>query len=49
MISEGRNFRTIVWWPIWIPGLEIVLIGLTAMMMGDWVCDALDPRLSNLR
>jgi peptide/nickel transport system permease protein len=49
MISEGRNFMTIAWWLIWIPGLAIVLISLTAMMMGDWLRDALDPRLRNLR
>ncbi len=49
MISEGRNFMTIAWWLIWIPGIAIVLISLTAMMMGDWVRDALDPRLRNLR
>ncbi len=40
---------TIAWWLIWIPGIAIVLISLTAMMMGDWVRDALDPRLRNLR
>ncbi len=49
MISEGRNFMPIAGWLIWIPGLAIVLIALTAMMMGDWVRDALDPRLRNLR
>ena len=49
MISEGRNFMTIAWWLIWIPGIAIVLISLTAMMMGDWVRDALDPRLRNVR
>ena len=49
MISEGRNFMLIASWLIWIPGIAIVLISLTAMMMGDWVRDALDPRLRNLR
>ena len=49
MISEGRNFMTIAWWLIWIPGIAIVLISLTAMMMGDWVRDALDPQLRNVR
>ena len=49
MISEGRNFMPIASWLIWIPGIAIVLISLTAMMMGDWVRDALDPRLRNLR
>ena len=49
MISEGRNFMPIASWLIWIPDIAIVLISLTAMMMGDWVRDALDPRLRNLR
>ena len=34
MISEGRNFMPIASWLIWIPGIAIVLISLTAMMMG---------------
>ena len=49
MISEGRNFMTIAWWLIWIPGIAIVTIALTGMMMGDWVRDALDPQLRNVR
>jgi peptide/nickel transport system permease protein len=49
MISEGRNFMPIASWLIWIPGIAIVLVSLTAMMMGDWVRDALDPQLRNLR
>lgn len=49
MISEGRNFMPIAWWLMWLPGIAIVLIALTAMMMGDWIRDVLDPRLRNLR
>ena len=49
MISEGRNFMTISWWLIWIPGIAIVLISLTGNLMGDWVRDALDPQLRNVR
>ena len=49
MISEGRNFMTISWWLIWIPGIAIVLISLTGNLMGDWLRDALDPQLRNLR
>ena len=49
MISEGRNFMPIASWLIWIPGIAIVLISLTGMMMGDWVRDALDPHLRHLR
>ena len=49
MISEGRNFMTIAWWPIWIPGIAILLVSLTGNLMGDWLRDTLDPRLRNVR
>lgn len=49
MIAEGRNFMTIAWWLIWIPGIAILLVSLTGNLMGDWLRDALDPRLRNLR
>ena len=49
MISEGRNFMTIAWWPIWMPGIAILLVSLTGNLMGDWLRDLLDPRLRNLR
>ena len=49
MISEGRNYMTFAWWLMWMPGLAIVIVALTAMMMGDWIRDALDPQLRNLR
>jgi len=49
MISEGRDFMSVAWWPIWLPGLALLTIALTGNLMGDWVRDALDPRLRNLR
>ena len=49
MISEGRNFMTLAWWLIWIPGIAIVLVSFTGNLMGDWLRDALDPRLRHLR
>lgn len=49
MISEGRNFMTIAWWPIWMPGIAILLVSLTGNLMGDWLRDTLDPRLRNVR
>lgn len=49
MISEGRNFMTIAWWLIWIPGIAILLVSLTGNLMGDWLRDALDPRLRHVR
>ena len=39
----------VAWWPIWLPGLTLLIISLTGNLMGDWLRDALDPRLRNLR
>ena len=49
MISEGRDFMNRAWWPIWLPGLALLTISLTGNLMGDWLRDALDPRLRNVR
>ena len=49
MISEGRDFMNVAWWPIWLPGLALVTISLTGNLMGDWLRDALDPRLRHVR
>ena len=49
MISEGRDTMNVAWWPIWLPGLTLLIISLTGNLMGDWIRDALDPRLRNLR
>ena len=49
MISEGRDFMNVAWWPIWLPGLALLIISLTGNLMGDWLRDALDPRLRNVR
>ncbi len=49
MISEGRDTMNVAWWPIWLPGLTLLIISLTGNLMGDWLRDALDPRLRNVR
>ncbi len=49
MITEGRDTMNVAWWPIWLPGLTLLTISLTGNLMGDWLRDALDPRLRNLR
>ncbi len=49
MISEGRNFMKLAWWLIWMPGIAIFLVSLTGNLMGDWLRDALDPRLRSLQ
>jgi peptide/nickel transport system permease protein len=49
MVSEGRNFLTIAWWLVGIPGVSVMLVSLSANLAGDWLRDALDPRLRNIR
>ncbi len=49
MITEGREVMIIAWWPIWLPGLALLIISLTGNIMGDWLRDELDPRLRNVR
>ncbi len=49
MISEGRDFMTRAWWLTAIPGVAILLIALSGNLAGDWLRDAIDPRLRNVR
>jgi peptide/nickel transport system permease protein len=49
MIAEGQNFITIDAWLIAIPGFAILLVSLSGNLLGDWLRDALDPRLRNVR
>ena len=49
MITEGRETMNVAWWPIWLPGLALLTISLTGNLMGDWLRDALDPRLRHVR
>ena len=49
MITEGRETMNVAWWPIWLPGLALLTISLTGNVMGDWLRDALDPRLRHVR
>lgn len=49
MVSEGRNFITVAWWLVTIPGLAILTVSLVGNLLGDWLRDLLDPRLKNVR
>jgi peptide/nickel transport system permease protein len=49
MVSEGRNFMTIAWWLVGIPGIAILLVSLSGNLAGDWLRDILDPRLRGIR
>jgi peptide/nickel transport system permease protein len=45
MLSEGRNHLATSWWLATFPGIAISLTALGIILMGDWLRDALDPRL----
>lgn len=48
MVSEGRAVLVDAWWLSLFPGLAITLVVLATNLLGDWLRDALDPRLSVL-
>jgi peptide/nickel transport system permease protein len=46
MLSDGRIYLSTAWWIATFPGLAIMLTALAINILGDWLRDALDPRLS---
>jgi len=45
IIADGRNYLTTAWWIATFPGLAVVVTVLGINLCGDWLRDALDPRL----
>lgn len=45
MVAEGRSFLSIAWWVSTMPGLALALTVLAFNLLGDWIRDAMDPRL----
>lgn len=46
MLSEGRQSLATSWWVATFPGLAITLTVLSVTLLGNWLRDHLDPRLS---
>jgi peptide/nickel transport system permease protein len=46
MLSDGRNYIATAWWLSTFPGLAIMLTVLAVNLLGDWLRDTLDPRLT---
>jgi peptide/nickel transport system permease protein len=44
MISEGRRFILDHWWVATVPGLAIFTVSLAFNLLGDGLCDVLDPK-----
>jgi peptide/nickel transport system permease protein len=43
MVADGRNFIASAWWVSLIPGLAVLVVVLTANMLGDALADYLNP------
>jgi len=47
MVFDGVEYVDTAWWLSLFPGMAIVLTVLAINLVGDWLRDALDPRLSD--
>lgn len=45
MVSSGRDYLIQQWWLSLVPSFVIVTVVLQFSLLGDWLRDALDPRL----
>jgi peptide/nickel transport system permease protein len=46
LIRIGQNFLfSGEWWIVTFPSLTLVILALAINLLGDWLRDALDPRL----
>ena len=45
MVADGREYLTTAWWIATWPGVAIALTVLSINLLGDWIRDALDPRV----
>ena len=48
MVDHGRDRVAIGWWISAMPGIAIMLTVLSLNLLGDWLRDALDPRLRQI-
>jgi peptide/nickel transport system permease protein len=48
MIAEGLTFLERAWWISVCPGVAMMVVVLSFNLVGDWIRDALDPRLRQL-
>jgi peptide/nickel transport system permease protein len=45
MIAAGRQYVTSAWWVPFFPGLAVAAVCLSFNLLGDWMREALDPKL----
>jgi peptide/nickel transport system permease protein len=46
MLADGREYISTAWWLATFPGLAIMFTVLGINLIGDWLRDILDPRLT---
>ena len=46
MLAESRDFLYVAWWLAAFPGAALALTALGVNLLGDWLRDTLDPKLS---
>jgi peptide/nickel transport system permease protein len=46
MLNEGKTYIYNAWWMTTFPGLALVVTALGVNLVGDWLRDTLDPRLT---
>ncbi len=47
MLGEGRDHLRLAWWVSTLPGIALMLAVYSVNVLGDWLRDYLDPRLTN--
>ncbi|MCC7107137.1 MAG: ABC transporter permease [Chloroflexi bacterium] len=45
MVADGRDLIALAWWVATLPGLAILVTVVAINLLGDWLREALDPRL----
>lgn len=46
MLSDGRNFLFNAWWMATFPGAALAITALGVNLLGDWLRDTLDPKIT---
>ena len=48
MVADGQDLLRREWWVAVFPGAAIGVVVLSFNLLGDWIRDALDPKLRQL-
>jgi len=46
MLADGRDYLATSWWLATFPGIAITLTSLGMILLGDWLRDVLDPKMT---